>query len=75
MSLFMQTVHPGNDAVNIVLAVIAFLMLSVTSFLPSPVPSILIILLVPAIVFVQGLMMVSIIRTGYRRRGWLVRTD
>ncbi len=62
-------------AVNIAFAVIAFLMLSVTSFLPSPLPSLLMVLMVPAIVFVQGLVMVSIVRTGYRRRGWLVRTD
>jgi hypothetical protein len=61
--------------VNIVFAGIAFMTLSLTSFLPSPLPPIALAVSPPIIIFIQGVIMVSIIRTGYRRRGWLVRTD
>ncbi len=60
---------------NIAFALLTFLLVSVASFLPEPIPALALVMALPVIVFVQGLMMVSIIRTGYRRRGWLIRTD
>ena len=62
-------------AVNIVFAAITFMALSLASFLPSPLPPIALVVAPPAIVFIQGVIMISIVRTGYRRRGWLIRTD
>jgi hypothetical protein len=61
--------------VNVVFAGVTFMALSLTSFLPSPLSSILLVVAPPIIVFIQGVIMISIVRTGYRRRGWLIRTD
>ena len=77
--LFVWRAGAGNlyyaAAINIVFAGITFMALSLVSFLPSPMPPIALVVAPPIIVFIQGVLMISIIRTGYRRRGWLVRTD
>lgn len=62
-------------AVNMGFCGLFFVMLSVTSFLSGIVPLIVLAVAVPVFVFLNGRAMMSIIRTGYRRRGWMVRTD
>ncbi len=77
--LFVWRTGAGNliyaAMINIFFAVVAFMALSLTSFMPSPLPSIVLVVAPAIIIFIQGVTMVSLVRTGYRRRGWLVRTD
>ena len=44
-----------------------------TSILPSLQQLFVIMVLVPLAIFIQGTLMVSLIRDGFRQRGWLVR--
>ncbi len=44
-----------------------------TSILPSLQQLFVIMVLVPLAIFIQGSLMVSLIRDGFRKRGWLVR--
>jgi len=46
-----------------------------TSVLPSFQQLAVIVVVVPLAIFIQGKTMVSIMRDGFRRRGWLIRTD
>jgi hypothetical protein len=59
-------------AINIGFAVFSVGVVGVTSFVPPAIQFLAIIGLVPAVVFVQGIAMIAIVRTGFRRRGWLV---
>ncbi len=61
-------------AVNLVFAVGTVLLTGVTSYIPPVQQFLALVLGLPAIVVIQGVTMISIIRTGFRRRGWMTRT-
>lgn len=62
-------------AINIAFAVGVVAIVLGTSILPSVQQLLVILVVVPLAIFVQGSMMVSLIRDGFRKRGWLVRVD
>jgi len=62
-------------AINIALGVGVIAIVLGTSILPSLQQLFVIMVLLPLAVFIQGSLMVSLIRDGFRKRGWLVRVD
>ncbi len=61
-------------AVNAGFAIGVVLLLGVTSYV-APVQQFLALLVgLPAAVLIQGAVMVSLVRTGFRRRGWMTRS-
>lgn len=63
--------------VNIAFLLLALAVIGATSlhFVPKNYQAIALVGMVPGIVGLQGMAMVRLIRTGYRRRGWRVRQD
>jgi hypothetical protein len=61
--------------VNAAFAGAYFGLVSAMSFMRGVVALIVVIAAAPVFVFLNGRAMIGIIRTGYRRRGWMVRTD
>jgi hypothetical protein len=60
-------------AINIAFAV-GFVAITLgSSVLPSLQQVFVFLVLVPLAIFAQGSMMITLIREGFRRRGWLVR--
>ncbi|UYN94876.1 MAG: hypothetical protein KIT25_23130 [Enhydrobacter sp.] len=50
----------------------AFLsIVAVTSFIAAKTQFLVLLVLVPGVILVQGMAMISIIRIGFRRRGWM----
>lgn len=62
-------------AINIAFAVGVVAIALGTSILPSLQQFFVIMVLVPLAIFTQGSLMISLIREGFRKRGWLVRVD
>jgi peptidoglycan/LPS O-acetylase OafA/YrhL len=63
-------------AINIGFAILVLGVSAVTSFVLPPKQQFFVILVgIPAVVAVQGTMMVNIVRNGYRRRGWRIRAN
>jgi len=62
-------------AINIAFAVGVVAIMLGTSILPSVQQLLVILAVVPLAIFIQGSMMVALIRDGFRKRGWLVRVD
>ena len=60
-------------AINIGIAIGVIAIVLGTSILPSLQQLFVIMVLVPLAIFIQGSLMVSLIRDGFRKRGWLVR--
>jgi hypothetical protein len=60
-------------AINIAFALGVITIVLGTSILSSLQQFLIILVLVPLAIFTQGSMMISLIREGFRRRGWLVR--
>jgi hypothetical protein len=61
-------------AINITFAVGVIAIGLGTSILSSLQQFLIILVLVPLAILTQGSMMIALIREGFRRRGWLVRT-
>ena len=61
-------------AINVAFAIGVVAIALGSSVLSSLQQVFVILVLVPLAIFVQGSMMISLIREGFRRRGWLVRT-
>lgn len=60
--------------INLVFAVGTILFVGVTSYV-SPLQQFLALAIgLPAIVVIQGTLMVSLVKNGFRRRGWMIRT-
>ena len=62
--------------INLVCAVVVFMVISVMAFagsIPAAYRFIALGLAVPIIVAIQAVSMVSIIKDAYRKRGWMVR--
>lgn len=57
-------------AVNIAYGVSFLAVVAITSFVPANTQFLVLLLAVPAVIVAQGISMISIIRTGFRRRGW-----
>ena len=64
-------------AVNIGFAVVALAITAITvlRFVPLNAQAAILVLAVPALIAVQGTVMVNILRDGYRKRGWKVRRN
>ena len=60
-------------AINLAFAIGVIAIALGTSVLPSLQQFFVILVLVPLAIFTQGTTMISLIREGFRRRGWLVR--
>ena len=60
-------------AINIAFAIGVIAIALGTSVLSSLQQLLILLVLVPLAILAQGSMMVSLIREGFRRRGWLVR--
>jgi hypothetical protein len=62
-------------AINAGFAVAVITLIGVTSSRPVTllVQFLTLIIVLPLIVWIQGELMISIIRTGFRRRGWMIR--
>jgi len=60
-------------AINIALAIGVVAIMLGTSILPSVQHLLVILTIVPLAIFVQGSLIISLIRDGFRKRGWLVR--
>ena len=60
-------------AINIAIAIGVIAIVLGTSILPSLQQLFVIMVLVPLAIFIQGSLIVSLIRDGFRKRGWLVR--
>ncbi|SKA05468.1 hypothetical protein SAMN02745126_03353 [Enhydrobacter aerosaccus] len=61
-------------AINLAFAVGTVLFLGITSYIAPLQQFLALVVGLPAIVVVQGMMMVSLIKTGFRRRGWMIRS-
>jgi hypothetical protein len=61
-------------AINIAFAVGVLAIALGSSVLPSLQQVFVLMVLVPLAIFMQGSVMITLIREGFRRRGWLVRT-
>ena len=59
--------------INIALPVGGVAVVFGSSILPSVQQFFIILVVVPLAVFIQGSLMIRLIRDGFRRRGWLVR--
>ena len=60
-------------AINIAFAIGVVAIVLGTSILPSVQQLLVILAIVPLVVFIQGSLMISLIRDGFRKRGWLAR--
>lgn len=62
-------------AVNLGFAVAVVIVVGVTSsnYVKPVVQFVILVVMVPLVVVIQGEIMVSIIRTAFRRRGWMTR--
>jgi hypothetical protein len=60
-------------AINIAFAIGLIAIVLGTSVLPSIQQLLVILVIVPLAVFSQASLMISLIRDGFRKRGWLVR--
>lgn len=62
-------------AINIGFLIVVLVVLGVTSstFVKPVVQFIILVAMVPLVVAIQGEIMISIIRTAFRRRGWMTR--
>jgi hypothetical protein len=60
-------------AINVAFAIGVIAIALGTSVLPSLQQLFVILVLVPLAIFTQGSLMISLIRDGFRKRGWLVR--
>ena len=60
-------------AINIAFAIDVIAIALGTSVLPSVQQLLVILVVVPLAVFTQGSLMVTLIRDGFRKRGWLIR--
>jgi len=60
-------------AINIAFAIGVVAIVLGTSILPSVQQLLVILAIVPLAVFIQGSLMISLIRDGFRKRGWLAR--
>jgi len=60
-------------AINIAFAIGVVAIVLGTSILPSVQQLLVILVLLPLAVFTQGSLMITLIRDGFRKRGWLVR--
>ena len=60
-------------AINIAIAIGVIAIVLGTSILPSLQQLFVILVLVPLAIFIQGSLIVSLIRDGFLKRGWLVR--
>ena len=61
-------------AINAGFAVGVVLLLGVTSYVAPIQQFLFLVFSLPVAVLVQGAFMVSLVRTGFRRRGWMIRT-
>ncbi len=62
--------------INIGFAVAVIAVTGVTSFvLPAKQQFVVILAGVPTVIAAQGVLMVNIIRDGYRKRGWKIRQN
>ncbi len=64
-------------AINIGFAFVALVVTAVPilRFIPAYAQALIVVGAVPAIVAVQGTLMVNLIRDGYRKRGWKIRRN
>jgi hypothetical protein len=60
-------------AINIAFAIGVTAIALGTSVLPSLQQLFVIMVMVPLAIFTQGSLMISVIRDGFRKRGWLIR--
>jgi hypothetical protein len=60
-------------AINIAFAIGVIAIALGTSVLPSVQQFLVILVIVPLAILTQGSLMISLIRDGFRKRGWLVR--
>ena len=60
-------------AINIAFAISVTAIALGTSVLPSLQQLFVIMVMVPLAIFTQGSLMISLIRHGFRKRGWLIR--
>jgi len=60
-------------AINIAFAIGVIAIALGTSVLPSVQQLLVILVVVPLAIFTQGSLMITLIRDGFRKRGWLVR--
>jgi hypothetical protein len=60
-------------AINIAFAIGVVAVALGTSILPSLTQFFIILVIPPLAIFIQGRLMITLIRDGFRRRGWLVR--
>ena len=58
-------------AMNLAYGASFLAVLAVTSFVPAKTQFLVLLPSVPGVIVAQGMSMVSIIRTGFRRRGWM----
>lgn len=61
-------------AINVLFALGTALLVGVTSYIPALQQFLALVIGLPAIIIIQGSLMVSLIKSGFRRRGWLVRS-
>jgi hypothetical protein len=61
--------------INIAFAIAILALFAVTSsqYVPLKMQFIALMIAAPLVIFIQGQLMISIVRTGFRRRGWLTR--
>ena len=60
-------------AINVAYAVLVVGVIAVTSIvLPAMTQFLIILVLVPSVIVAQGVAMVRIVHTGFRRRGWFI---
>jgi hypothetical protein len=60
-------------AINIAFAIGVIAIVLGTSVLPAVQQLLVILVVIPLAIFIQGTTMISLIREGFRKRGWLVR--
>jgi hypothetical protein len=61
-------------AINLAFAVGVVLLVGVTTYF-APLPQFLVLVVgLPVAILLQGGFMISLIRAGFRRRGWMIRT-
>jgi hypothetical protein len=60
-------------AVNIGFAIGVVAMAGITTYGPAFQQFMVLTIGLPLVVYIQGIVIVSIIRTGFRRRGWMTR--
>ncbi len=58
-------------ALNLAYGLAFLAVVAVTSFIPAKFQFLVLLPLVPGVIVAQGASMISIIRSGFRRRGWM----